>query len=115
MIRTLFLTILLLMGIHVSRTCAQEKQATKPKQQQTTVEEQDKATPAQQFVDSDGDGIDDRKSGDDASQTEPTRQRRRQRTRDCFIDRDGDGINDSRGAGVGASTGSGKGKRWGRK
>jgi hypothetical protein len=115
MIRTLFITIILALGIAVSGVHAQDKPSTKSQQNEAADDQQEKQPATQRFVDSDGDGIDDRKGGNDASQTENTKQRRRQRSRDCFIDRDGDGINDSRGTGVGAGRGSGKGKRWGRK
>jgi hypothetical protein len=115
MIRTLFITILLALGIAVSGVYAQDKPSTKPQQNEAADEQQEKQTAAERFVDSDGDGIDDRKGGNDTPESENPRQRRRQRARDCFIDRDGDGINDSRGTGVGAGRGSGKGKRWGRK
>ncbi|MAT39449.1 MAG: hypothetical protein CL946_07570 [Ectothiorhodospiraceae bacterium] len=63
------------------------------------------------FVDTDGDGIDDR-TVQQGQQTDDGRKHMRRRKRDHFIDKDGDGINDSRCNGFGLQR-KGKGKKRG--
>ncbi|MFZ1731780.1 MAG: hypothetical protein WBQ23_15890 [Bacteroidota bacterium] len=83
-----------------SKNAGDGKQA-EPRQQSTQPE----------FVDSDGDGIDDNLRKDEQTQ-EPTsgsgRQLRQQR-RDRFIDHDGDGISDDRCSGTGLRQGRRRG------
>lgn len=95
---------------------SQEQPESKNPDTEGTEARQQKPARTGSFIDDDGDGIDDRKTTTGKAQnTTETQQRRRQRSRDCFIDTDGDGINDNRSTGVGVSSGSNKGRRWGRK
>lgn len=115
MIRRILTYSAFIMLLPLAAGFSQEKPEGKAQNPAAADVKQQKSTEKESFVDSDGDGIDDRKSGtNEQTSTEP-RQRRRQRTRDCFIDNDGDGINDNRSTGVGVSSGTNKGCRWGRK
>ena len=97
----------------------QEDQASKPKDSQKSPKADTKETTKdlKGFVDTDGDGIDDRKvktAGDDPGSGNGVR--KRERKRDNFIDSDGDGINDNRCNGLGiGSSGKQKRRRGGRK
>lgn len=86
----------------------------KPKQQRnsgTQETEQSTSERGANFVDEDGDGIND--NSQQKQDTEGNRQQVRERRRDQFIDTDGDGINDERCSGMGVRSGQRRGQQKG--
>ena len=82
-----------------------------PTEKQETVQKQPQQKPGsgkvqahkklKGFIDTDGDGIDDRTQGVNNTQGVKQSKQMRQRMKDHFIDNDGDGINDNRCNGLG--------------
>ena len=116
MLRYIALYLLLAFILPAGALKAQEKpEAVKEKTTGSQDLKQPAAPGASQFVDADGDGIDDRKKSEGTTTTEDARRRgQRQRARDRFVDTDGDGINDNRSCGVCVSGGTNKGRRCGK-
>lgn len=86
---------------------AQSQENPKPPQQQESasqnpaVEKPDQQTKMNVFIDTDGDGMNDKSAGQNGKQLRKNGQAKCDRKRDLFIDNDGDGINDSRCNGLG--------------
>jgi hypothetical protein len=117
--KPLVLIIALSLALSVSMMAqSQEKEKaskTKDASQLSGTEKQNAKKELKGFVDTDGDGIDDRKLKTlDTEPGTPKRTRKRDRKRDHFIDSDGDGINDNRCNGLGFGS-KGRHRKGGRK
>ncbi len=86
---------------------AQSQETPKPPQQQEAptqkpaAEKTGQQTKMNVFIDTDGDGLNDRPAGQNGKHNRKNGQAKCERKRDLFIDNDGDGINDSRCNGLG--------------
>jgi hypothetical protein len=111
--KALFPIFLLLFAfVPVTTATAQEK-AERTEASSSQEKATQKGAERGQFVDEDGDGIND--NAQSAKQQDPREQRQqmRERRRDHFIDADGDGINDERCSGMGVSGGERRGQQRG--
>ncbi|MCB2205404.1 hypothetical protein KQI65_11710 [bacterium] len=103
---------LLLLPLFAASAVAQE-QPKKGNAKQETSQNENRQSGGEEFVDEDGDGINDRREEAGQEESQSNRKQIRNRRRDHFIDVDGDGINDERCNGLGVHSGARRGQQKG--
>ncbi len=110
---SIFAIFFLLIALGLAPSAAAQEKSKGTENPSSQEKSTDRDVKSGQFVDEDGDGINDNARAAGPRDGTGQQQKKRKHRRDHFIDADGDGINDERCSGMGVGRGERRGERRG--